>query len=481
MKKGFGLFGLFILSAAILVSSCKHASSPEEEPPETTKTDFTVSIVSNRVIYDSNFSGMGDYKPGQKVTIKMNWMDRGDNFVGYYDESYNLLSEAKEFSFNMPHNDFQIQALFYKEGDKPLRAGGYVFFGMYPQESCDLSSLIVNNYVPQDLSLMNQYEFYEEGTLVTDTFYYYDWYHDEEYLYKKYRKTLFKQGFDLPHRMSDCRYTFDHTRNNYDSSTGTWTINSELDFYQFENSFFGDGNFLFLPIKWRILCEDNGKATLLATKALDSQQFFHSVEDREINRKTIHPNNWEYSDIRKWLNKDFYETAFTKGCEQYIVPTLLDNINTAWLPLQPGDDDHLIRIGKNSSSENQNDTTDKVFLPSAKDCCNSQYGFYNDNDGWDSARKFLPTKYAMMMGLRVDHGNYGWDDEWDIHYEARNNGYATYVWTRSGLESGTNHFSQDIQNHQGVMTMDDLGDLEQTIYVTKTWVGVVPEIVINLE
>ena len=498
MKKN-QFFCLMIISAAFVFSACKHASDPTPETEqETVRTEFTVSIVSNREIYEGEFSGMGDYKPGQKVTIKMNWFGRGDNFVGFYDESYNLLSEAKQFSFNMPHNDFKIQALFYKEGDKPLKAGDYVFFGMYPQEKNFINNPTEDNYIPQNISLhldfvsnMNQYDFYESGQLVTDAFYYLDWYLDEQYLYKKYRRAFFyklqydQYGGRYYYRMGDCRSTFDHTSKNHDSSTGSWGINSELDYYQAENGFQTvDDNFLFQPIKWKILCEDNGKTTLLATKALDSQQFYHSVEDREINGQTIHPNNWEHSDIRKWLNKDFYETAFTKGCEQYIVPTLLDNINTAWLPLQPGDDDHLIRIGKNSSSENQNNTTDKVFLPSAKDCCNAQYGFYADNDGWDPARKFLPTSYSKAMGIRVDYGHYSYDDEYDIHYEARNNGYATYVWTRSGLESGTNIFSLFVptpENHQGVICMDDLGDLEQAIFVTKTWVGVVPEIVIKLE
>ena len=37
------------------------------------------------------------------------------------------------------------------------------------------------------------------------------------------------------------------------------------------------------------------------------------------------------------------------------------------------------------------------------------------------------------------------------------------------------------KEHQGVICMDDLGDLEQTLYVTKTFVGVVPEIVVSLE
>lgn len=483
MKKKNFLPVILFIAASVLFSACKQSISDAEI--------FTVSLVSDREINSEQFSGFGEYKAGEKVKIHMNWIEKGDFFVGYYDEVGNLLSENKDVSFFMPHHDFKIQVLFYKEGDKPLKAGNYVYFGMYPQENCAaISQNLLDKYIPKldnytvNHSVMNQYVFYETGQQVEGKYFYYDFIMDEEYLYKKFRFVHYSKDGPAPYRMSDCTYTYSSSgaSSGLDSNTSSWGLISELQSYLYENGMLSEGYYLFEPIKWKILSEKNGKLTLLAVKALDSWQFYHSLENRSINGKTIYPNNWEYSDIREWLNNDFYNTAFTKGCNKYIQNTLLDNVNTAYQPLLEGDDDHVIRIGSNTSTENQNNTTDKVFLPSAKDCCNTEYGFYFDNDGWDPARKFFPTEYSKIMGIRINYGNYHWDDEWNINFQARNKGCATYVWTRSGIEEGYSYVNLSMpKEHQGVICMDDLGDLEQTLYVTKTYVGVVPEIVVSLE
>lgn len=52
----------------------------------------------------------------------------------------------------------------------------------------------------------------------------------------------------------------------------------------------------------------------------------YSFEDeREIDEKTIYPNNYEYSDMRKRLNKGFYNKSFTEDLETYINTTEVDN------------------------------------------------------------------------------------------------------------------------------------------------------------
>ncbi len=485
MKNKLFLFIFLILSIYFL--SCQQTStapketesaSTEEEKKEN-KDTFSVSIISNREIYTDQFTGAGEYKSGEKVTIKMNWLDKGDNFIGFYDDAYNELDKNQFFSFFMPCHDCIVNALFYKEGDKPLKVGDYVFFGMYPRTRCTGESDFTSIRNSIDYSSMNQFEFYESGKIVKDTYYYYDFYLEEEYLNKKFRYIEFKQS-DPHHRMYDCNTTYDATSGNNDSSIGEWDTSAELDYYQKENGL-STGYYFYEPLKWRILSINNGKAMLIATEALDSQQFYHSLDNHEDgeNGTTIYPNNWEYSDIRKWLNNDFYNTAFTKGCANYIQETQLDNVNTSFFRGSDG----TLQIGKNSSTENQNNTIDKIFLPSVKDCSTAEYGFYTDDDGWDPARKFLPTQYSKAMGIRVYHGFYEFSDKWNIFSEARAFGYATHVWTRSGSNNWGSFILQSgiPSNHQGILVMNCLGDIEELIYTSRTFVGVAPALVVSLE
>ena len=76
------LFPFIFLIISIYFLSCQQTStapketesaSTEEEKKEN-KDTFSVSIISNREIYTDQFTGAGEYKPGEKVTIKMNWL-----------------------------------------------------------------------------------------------------------------------------------------------------------------------------------------------------------------------------------------------------------------------------------------------------------------------------------------------------------------------------------------------------------------------
>ncbi len=83
--------------------------------------------------------------------------------------------------------------------------------------------------------------------------------------------------------------------------------------------------FKYEPVKWKIIEEENGYATLLCDMIIDSQEYYHSTSARTINGKTIYENNYAESNIRKWLNDNFYETAFCAP-EQAIVQTVaVDN------------------------------------------------------------------------------------------------------------------------------------------------------------
>lgn len=121
-------------------------------------------------------------------------------------------------------------------------------------------------------------------------------------------------------------------------------------------------------IEWKVLEKDeNGKMFLISRYALDCRHYHSSVEQV----------TWETSDIRSWLNNDFYNTAFTKSERAKIKTTTLENRDNA-----------------DYNTDGGNDTKDKVFLLSI-----------------DEAKAYLPstvervciaTKYAESQGSQLE-------------------------------------------------------------------------------
>ncbi|MDU5164424.1 MAG: DUF6273 domain-containing protein, partial [Actinomyces sp.] len=56
------------------------------------------------------------------------------------------------------------------------------------------------------------------------------------------------------------------------------------------------------PIRWIVLDEIDGQLLLLSADVLEARQYHH-VPFEDIT--------WEHSDLRAWMNGDFYEAAFT--------------------------------------------------------------------------------------------------------------------------------------------------------------------------
>lgn len=122
------------------------------------------------------------------------------------------------------------------------------------------------------------------------------------------------------------------------------------------------------PITWNILSNDNGEYYLLSNVLLDK----HGYDNN---------GSYEYSEIRTWLNNDFYNSAFALN-NSYIKTTDVDN--------SPSTTDSSIGFGHDN-------TQDKVFLPSYKDYKNSGYGFsyLSDSDGKRCCRT---TDWARARG-----------------------------------------------------------------------------------
>lgn len=90
--------------------------------------------------------------------------------------------------------------------------------------------------------------------------------------------------------------------------------------------------------QWRVLEIDADKALLLAENVIE-ERAFHGVSD--INNKVT----WEHSDIRKYLNGEFYSNTFSSEEKARIVESTVVNLGNPWY-----------------STRDYADTFDKIFL-----------------------------------------------------------------------------------------------------------------------
>ncbi len=157
------------------------------------------------------------------------------------------------------------------------------------------------------------------------------------------------------------------------------------------------------PLTWNVLSGNNGEYYILSSVLLDALCYYNSTSNRTIDDQTIYPNNYKYSDIRIWLNNDFYNSAFT--------------LNSSYIPTTTVDNSAATTDNINNSYVCEN-TLDKVYLPSYQDYLNSSYGFSNNSSrycktiDWARARgaKYdysgLYSRYNGQYWTRSPHGGY---------------------------------------------------------------------------
>lgn len=84
-------------------------------------------------------------------------------------------------------------------------------------------------------------------------------------------------------------------------------------------------------IKWRLVFEENGVATLLSDKIIDFQQY-NKVNSKEVGGVKIYGNNYYESYIREWLNGEFISQAFSDSQKEMIeVTEIITNKETSGL------------------------------------------------------------------------------------------------------------------------------------------------------
>ena len=128
----------------------------------------------------------------------------------------------------------------------------------------------------------------------------------------------------------------------------------------------GTDTFDTVPIEWRVLDVQDGKALILSEYLLDATVYYYDMADV----------TWENSSLRKWLNGTFYDTAFS-GSEKSLIQTV-----TITNPDNPV-----------YGTPGGNDTEDKVFCLSLEE---AQLYFKDAND-----RMTAPTDYAVSRGAAV--------------------------------------------------------------------------------
>ena len=136
---------------------------------------------------------------------------------------------------------------------------------------------------------------------------------------------------------------------------GTYYAKAERNEYHYDTTF-DDGTkimygtyfwFEVEPIEWTILSSDNGQYSLVSKLLLDTKVYDENTS-----------NNYKDSDIRKWLNGEFYNKAFAKG-SSFIATTNVDN--------------SAATTDSTTNAQACENTDDKVYLLSYQDYLNTAY------------------------------------------------------------------------------------------------------------
>ena len=138
------------------------------------------------------------------------------------------------------------------------------------------------------------------------------------------------------------------------------------------------------PIEWQVLAKEGNKMLVLSKYGLDAKRFDSSSQ------------NWGNSEIRQWLNNDFYDKAFNEKEKKSIIFSNLSDV----------------------------DTIDRVFLLSKDE---AEKFFANDEE-----RKCKATEYAVKNGAFVADSDFGSSDEGYSYWWLRSRSLFVYYVDRGG-------------------------------------------------
>ena len=356
---------------------------------------FALTVVNNAEVEGVVISGAGTYNAGDVAELKATQIP--DGYTIAWKNGTNTLMVNDSYLVNI-NKDMEITTELIEDSNVIID-NNTLFFGSYPQTLVTNEDLINNlntnaGELPTSENSFNwtDYNYYIYGESVS-----YMWYIDID--------------FDDDGSMDYRGVYFDQFRTR-DTTTRKETSNNHLYLNQKTNGY--DINtvywFKYEPIKWNILSEDDDKIIVVANLLLDSQEFYPSYQTGtfEHNGGTGYVNDYELSSIRKWLNDNFYNTAFNEYQKLFITNTTLKDSNSI---------------------------SDKIFLMSGSEA--------NQYFSSQESRTAVGTDYAKIQGLYVSTDtDYLGNSYWRLRTKLSN--HNTYNVTHTGtITSGTCHYCDD--------------------------------------
>jgi len=192
------------------------------------------------------------------------------------------------------------------------------------------------------------------------------------------------------------KMTANQRNSNYTFSSGESISNGEVYYFKVES------------VRWRILSEESNTLFILCDSIIENKEY-------DGYDGGNYSNNFAESNIRAWLNEEFYSEAFNALQKALIDTVVVDNS-----ALTTGDPSSFEWSNNSYACDN---TEDKVFLLSYSEATDATYGFSSTQ--YDSAYQKQVSDYARAIGAYMDtdierYGN-GWWWLRSPHYSDANN------------------------------------------------------------
>ncbi len=328
--------------------------------------DFVVTSDDESLGSVAITSGDASSFTGDRITVEAT-PTSGCEFKGWYNEG-KLVSSSNPYSFEMPSTNYSLVAKFYTAEEVLARKKS---LGIIPEIDSEAKTLTYGLYPQNHVN--------DEATIASlnalTTKESNGWYLlDGKYYAKKAVEHYYFQSDGL------CW------------SDGALILNSFTEWFKCE------------PITWNILEANDETYSLVSSTLLNAKNYYSSDTMRIIDGELIYPNNYEHSDMRSWLNNEFYDSAFALD-DSLIQTVTVDN-----------------SVATTNYSTNQyacDNTEDKVYLLSYQDYENADY--FAD----ETARQCKVTDWAKA--------NYAYYNTYDTD-DLENGEY----WTRSPYSNGSN-------------------------------------------
>ena len=362
--------------------------------------------------------GAGVYDYGSDVTIKA-IANTGYSFDGWYNDDC-CLTTSTSYTFNMPNHDINYVAKFSDLSNK--NNGDTFLFGSYPQTKVSDETVI-----SELTSLIGELP----SSSDSQSWISYNWYISSS------NKTEFAWYIDLDTNndgQNDYRgvYFTSYRPNSTSSASSINSSRQDDNGYLISTLYF----FKYEPIEWRMLLNNSNDYIVMSNKIIDSEQYsmFTSVNqttknDYQGNSSSVYPNNYQYSDLRTFLNDDFISIAFNANEENRINITSVDNSSAS--------------SGYQNNPYACDTTEDKVFAASFVDVTNTTFGFESAGPTFDISRQLKVTDYAACMGCYIDNADYYGCGRWRLRTPSYSEpDYARYVNYNGSISVGSTDLTE---------------------------------------